>query len=342
MNIKVSEPDGFEDDDAEKRAADAAAEGEHDEDEGEGETGLTEEQIQANRDKSAESLRRADIETRARRQGWRPESEWKDGEGRRRPVRFKSAEEWLREAGESNPILRERNRHLTEQLEKTQRDVESMKGKVEESFSILEETRRMNREAVERARKKGREEARAEMEAAAAEGDVAKFKQAQKRVDEIDQQAEDDRAAEAERRTKAKKPGEDGEEEALKNLHPDTRAWIGDNKWFKTDPVLRGYMTEIHNEIRRERPDLSVREQLEEAERDVRQRFPERFGRNPRREGNGTVSIPSGHGNGRSRNGFDALPAEDRAAYERHRKWFKENRNVDYTKEEFMKEYARD
>lgn len=132
---------------------------------------------------------------------------------------------------------------------------------------------------------------------------------------------------------------------------PQVAAWIERNPWFKEDPLAHSIAAA--ESARLANQGLSIAEQLEGAERVVRQRFPEHFGEVQRREPTletkpepkrqasqpppvqggtrGSVTPPRDKG-------FADIPAGDRALYEKH--FAKRMTGMGLSAEEAQKRYA--
>ena len=326
------------------------AEGAEGEGEGEGEG---EEGDLPENEEDSEAAQKAAEEAKARRAGWIPEDEWDDEKaakkGIRKPARFKTAAEFLRDA-ENNPAMqRERARHADKTIERLERKLDLM-GKV------LGDQRRMAAEAQQRAYEKGLAEAKARKREAIADGDVEKVEKIEKEIDDLTDQIDEAKAVIGE------EDGDEGEDTARRrdpkrekrtapnggdSGNPEVDAWIERNKWFSTDPVRKAFMVDAHAKLCRENPGVDEAEFLEEAKQLTRDRFPERFGGNPaRRAPPATRSAPGGRdgdeGGTRAPRGrtWADVPARDKAAYERTRQMIESTRKGEkYTREDFLKEY---
>ena len=100
---------------------------------------------------------------------------------------------------------------------------------------------------------------------------------------------------------------------------------------------MKAYAIAVQRDLWTTKPGLTIEQNLEAVLADVKTRFPDKFG-NPRRRAPGQVSTPSaGNGAGKEHN-WNAIPAEDRKAYEELKSVFAE-RGIKYTREEWMKDY---
>lgn len=106
--------------------------------------------------------------------------------------------------------------------------------------------------------------------------------------------------------------------------HPDAEAWVSRNPWFNSDPNARDLAAAIVN--RGAARGLPIAEQLKAAEEEVRQRFPEHFDAEPRREVRlsevrRAPQVQSGSRASQSQpkeKGFAELPRAAKDAFEQH------------------------
>ncbi len=274
----------------------------------------------------------AEVEARARRMGWVPEEEWDDDraekEGRRKPKSFKSAREYVEAAETSMPMLRSQLRNMDAKLADSQKQVGEM-------YELMQQNRKLQVEAIERARKEEREKIEAERRAAVADGDTAAFDAAQKKLDDLDKREEQDEAT-----TQPKK--------AERQEHPAVVAFRSQNKWFGQDSRLTNNLIDEFEDVKNEMPGLTMAEKMEEAKRRLQKRYPEKFGINPRREGARTqVTPPSGSREGGSvERRFAALSREEQEAYQRNARMVEQQAarlgtKDKLTKEDWLKEIGR-
>lgn len=295
-------------------------------------------------------------EARARKNGWIPESEWDSTraarEGKKKPARFMSAKEFLDRVDNELPLMRERNRKL-------EREVTNLSGKLGEMGSVVKETRdllfqqhEMTKKSNLAAYNRGIEDQKRAMRKAVEEGDTQAFDAAEKKMGELQEKKDELNNAGAGDDDDADTTRQGGEDErpgkgngaakpAARPVDPATKAWLNDpdNKWFHTDPALNGHMIKMNGVVRQEHPDWSVEKQLAEAERRTRAKFPEEFGENPNRGGNGAVARPNSEERGKKgKNSFESIPPEDQKTFYRLEKQFKAAGKV-ITKAEYAEEY---
>lgn len=284
-----------------------------------------------------EQKRLAAIELKARSQGWFPEAEWDEERAKRtnrkKPAHFLSPEDYLKQVDTNTPLLRS-------QLRRMETTIDDLKKKNEDMHGIFEYQQKRAKEAIAKARKEGREEAEREIDEAIDEGDKAKGKAARAKLADIEKEEREELIAErpAKKEDPAEEPGDD-DEPKRKPLHPTLQGWIDENAWFNKDMALQAVMIQFNNELQAKSPGMDMRARLDQAKRMTKNKFPEKFGINPRRTANGGGLEPGNDkGAGRGERTFEALPREDREMYARHKAQF-EAKGGTYTKEEFLKAY---
>lgn len=262
------------------------------------------------------------VEERARRLGWVPEDQW-----RGRPGAWVPASQFLDRVLANRPIFEERleqmeRRHATETAD--------LKQKIEESGEVLleisERFKRADQAGYERARRQLEEE----MESAVAEADTERFREAKGRLDSLKPPEP------------AKQPAKDDETPAkapAAKPNPIVTEWVADNPWFNKDMVCHQMAEALHVELLRTHPHLSLRDNLDEVTRQVKERFPERFD-NPRRRAPSTTTPPSGDRlarNGKRGRSYDDLPDDAKKACDKYCRTI-----PGYTREQYLAIYEWD
>lgn len=113
-----------------------------------------------------------DFDAEARAQGWRPEAEWPDGKPK--PAKFRTAEEFLRIADESVGLKTKENDHLKKELAELKRMVRKLTASEQQAHND------------KIAAIKGR------MEAAVESGDIEAFRKEDAKLDKVRQEVEAD------------------------------------------------------------------------------------------------------------------------------------------------------
>jgi len=193
-----------------------------------------------------------EIETRARAQGWVPKEEF------RGPAdKWRDAAEFVKRGEEELPILRERSRTLERRIADMER----------ENSAKLARLERITTTALERQRADLEARYNAAMRDAVQTGDVQRFDQLQRdraqAVDDFD------------KRVQPQQPDQSGLPPQIASA---VQAWKQQNEWFDRDPQLNAAAQALHIGLNRDKPGMSLADNLAEVSRQVRQMFPEKFG----------------------------------------------------------------
>jgi hypothetical protein len=282
----------------------------------------------------------------AREMGWKPEEEWVG----KPPARgFMSASEYVRRNEKIMPVVNARAKRAEERAQKLEAKIEQLEQDYRARFQNME---RMSDAMLKAQRAQMEAEFAARKEAAVEIGDKAAYqravndeKEAIKAIDDRLKDEEDD-------------PKREPEKKALpKQVQEVVDAWLEDNEWFNKEPELNAVANARHIKLIREKPGLSLAENLAEVTKYVKKRFPEMFGEAedeeeeemPRRGSRveGGTRINNGAG-GRSL--YAKLPAEAKAAADRFIKeqgLFLEKgetleKNLNQARERYAKQYFGD
>jgi hypothetical protein len=293
----------------------------------------------------------AQIEERARRIGWVPKDEFKGD-----PAKWTSAADFLEWGERLLPVVQDRNRKLNDQIDGLARinrevlaRVETLGGELKESRTTFQEFRERTAGIEQRAYERAREELRQEMRQAVKDADPAAFDAAETKLQQLEKTApkpvtaargvarEDDDAGDGARGERREGRRQDTRTESPPQVSATAKEWIEANPWFKSDPDAGAEAVALHGaNLAR---NMSEDESLKRVRASMERLRPDLF-ENDRRRAPGAVTSPSGGGprrrasNGR---GFDDLPAEAKAAYERfHRQ------DPKFTKEMYLADYAWD
>jgi hypothetical protein len=256
-----------------------------------------------------------DSETKARRLGWVPKEEFRGD-----PDKHRSAEDFLKRGEEILPILQRDNKRLHENFGKVEKQLK-------ETQETLQTYSEFAKKAAEREYKKSLRELEAKLDAAIELADVSQARQLRKEIAELDG---GDPAPKP-------KPEPVGEPDAPK-VDPEVASWIEQNDWFNRSASLRTYAVEEFGELEKRYPGKTKTELLAEVKQRTVDRFPDKFGINPKREGAASVASPTGD-SGRRKTGktYDDLPAEAKKACDKYVRTI-----PGYTKEKYVKDYEWD
>ena len=254
-----------------------------------------------------------DTEARARRLGWVPKEDFKGD-----PDKHRSAEEFLERGETMLPLLKRDNDRLHDGMTKLER-------RLEEQAKTFTQYVEFASKAEERAYKRALSELEAKRDAAIETADVNGAKQAQRQIDDLNKEA-----------ASAPKPEPKTD---TPQLDPVISRWQAENEWFDKSASLRTYAIEVFGDLERQFPGKSKSELLAETKQKTMERFPDKFGINPKREGASAVNEPSAGNPPRKKAGktYDDLPAEAKKACDKFCKTI-----PGYTKDKYVKDYEWD
>lgn len=253
--------------------------------------------------------RQPDTEKRARDMGWVPENEWR-GEPPRNG--FVSAEDFLKRGEEVLPIIRTQLKRSEDERRRQADEIAQMKREHGETIKRLE---RMSTVALQQQRSQIEAQYAARKEAAVEVGDKEGYRQIVKEEKEAIKTM-DERLAEP-KDEKGKKPNGDVPAHVKQTLD----GWMDENRWFNSNDEMKSWAVGYHGQLLKDKPGLSLRENLELVSQRARKLFPDAFDLSsgdttdddpPRRRGSpveGGTRTPNG--TGRSLAG--KLPADAKA-----------------------------
>jgi hypothetical protein len=256
-----------------------------------------------------------DAETKARRLGWVPKEDFRGD-----PDKHRSAEEFLKRGEEILPILQRDNKRLHENFGKVEKQLK-------ETQETLQTYSEFAKKAAEREYKKSLRELETKLDAAIELADVSQARQLRKEIAELD----------GGEPAPKPKPEPVGEPDAPK-VDPEVQTWIEQNQWFNNSASLRTYAVEEFGELEKRYPGKSRTELLAEVKQRTVDRFPDKFGINPKRDGAAAVASPTGEGTRRKTGKtYDDLPAEAKKACDKFVRTIPK-----YTRDQYVKDYEWD
>lgn len=203
-----------------------------------------------------EQVAAPDTEARARAQGWVPKEEF------RGPAeKWRDADEFVRRGEEELPILRERSRTLERKLAEVER----------ENVSRYQRLEKMTEIALTRQRQELQSRYEAAMRQAVESGDVQRYDQL--RNQQYEAVTDFDKRTRAQIEEPAAQPGA-----PPPHVQAAVQRWSAANTWFNSDPELNYAAQGVHVRLNREKPGLSIEENLAEVTKEMRRRFPDKFG----------------------------------------------------------------
>jgi hypothetical protein len=271
-------------------------------------------------EKTTEEL---EIEDRARRMGWRPKEEFD-----RPPSRWVDAQTFLDRGERELPVLRERYRKIDTELATTKQELTTVKQTVLDQKRSMDELLELSRSAEERAYVRAQREFSDRERRAVEAADTAAYEAVQRDRQDLETTRRRAPPMPAQAASAPQAPP------AAPPANPVAEAWVADNPWFNTDPVLNQMAIAFDRQIKGDHPDWSVSEQLAEVKRQVVARFPEKFG-NPRRQAPPAVATPNNAPPAPKKKGIASLPKEAQEAFARFKKQM-----PNFTEEEYVKLYG--
>ncbi len=281
-------------------------------------------------------LDRARLESEARLQGWKPIEEFTGAAGT-----WRDAPEFMQRGREIAAFVRK-------DLEKSQRQVETLTTEVREVRSLLERTNSAlaeARAATLRADKAGYDRAlkdlKAQQREAAQAANIEVYDEVSERISEVE---EAQRTATAPVAPVREEPQPQVRQQVLA---PEIQEFINENPWFMGPNAVQVLHTAMHAEhvkLLDKAPGLSLRDNLQRAKEKVMAEFPEKFGLEPnqppaRTPTRTTVAAPSQGNSGRQPakpTGIDSITdpgdrAAARAGFDSYRR-----NDPDATEEEYV------
>jgi hypothetical protein len=201
--------------------------------------------------------------------GWKAPSEWK---GPAPKGKFLKAKEYLERAETVIPIMRSENKKLKDELSEARAELKTFK---EEMAGTVAKMAKMSKVALDRQRDQLEEKYSTAIEAATEVGDkeqVRKLRDAERK----DLKAFDEAAEEA-AEVKTEKGKENVNGALPKDVQDTIGHWIGENAWYSGDAEMQALANAHHGKLLKEKPGLTLVENLEEVRKYVAKRFPEKF-----------------------------------------------------------------
>lgn len=249
-----------------------------------------------------------DIESKARNQGWVPQEEWRGD-----PEKWRPADEFVKRGEELLPVALERSRAAERKAQELEARLAAKERESEEKLARLE---RMSTTALQRQREQLENAYKHAMREAVTSGDTQRFDQLDRdrnlAISDFDKQVH-------EQVNPQRQPGQPPQ------LPPDVErqvsTWVQQNEWFNRDPELNQVAQIHHQRLLRDKPGLSIAENLAETAKYVRGRYPDKFGSSERQiiapmvEGGGGRMAATASPKSKSAND---LPADVRSVGERY------------------------
>ncbi len=232
-------------------------------------------------------------EVQATRAGWRPKDEWDDN----------GSAEWM-----DAPQFNERNERLANRGDKILKaEIASLNRKVQSMGQTITDAAGYMKNADARAYKKAVRDLEAKADKAVEEGDTDAYRAAKGEMKDLEQEVK----AEA---TTAKKAAPTPDDD------PHFQGWLPDNAWYDPrddgfDAELSSFADSIAQQIGR--TGLVGKPFYDRIAKEVKNKFPDRFGNQRRRQAQ-AVETGSGGGGGNGKSLWDDVPKDARAVFKRN------------------------
>lgn len=266
----------------------------------------------------------SDTEARARAMGWVPKEEF------RGPAdNWRDADEFVRRGEEELPVARERLKETTRKVADLERKLRETAETHQRSIAQLE---RMSTRALDIQRQQIHASYEAAKRDAVSMADTDRYAQLVRDQQQALQQ-HDEQTHQAVVQPQ-RQPNPNGPPPLSPTDEATVNGWIEKNRWFQADEEMNLVAQRYHVKLGRERPGLSLEENLRETESYIRQRYPDKFGSTQRTttaaavEGGTRLATPTSRAKG-----ANELPADARRQGE---KFVKEGLFKD------INEYAKD
>lgn len=205
----------------------------------------------------------------AKKIGWKDPAEWK---GAPPKYGFIKAKQYLERAETVIPIMKSENKKLKDEADALRRELKEFK---EETKLTVANMAKMSKVALDRQRAQLEDKYSAAIDAATEVGDkeqVRKLREAERK-----DLKEFDAAAEEVVETRTEKGKENVNGALSKETQETIGAWIGENAWYTADPEMQAVANTYHGKLLKDKPGLTLAENLEETRKYVAKRYPEKF-----------------------------------------------------------------
>jgi hypothetical protein len=210
---------------------------------------------------------------KAKGMGWKAPAEWK---GPAPKGKFLKAKEYLERAETVIPIMRSENKRLKDDLAESRAELKTFK---EETNKTVAKMAQMSKVALDRQRTQLEDKYSAAIDAATEVGDkdqVRKLRDAERKdLKEFDAKVEEATEVKADNTEKAK---ETVNAALPKEVQETIGGWIGENPWYSSDAEMQMVANNFHGKLLKDKPGLTLAENLDETRKYVAKRYPEKFG----------------------------------------------------------------
>ena len=242
----------------------------------------------------------------------------------RDPDQWRSPEDWKERGEKILPIVKDR-------LDRMTKDFDGVKSELKASRAAFSEFQTFQTTARKADAKKAYQDAlrdiQTQQRAAVGDMDTEKFDTLEGQKGELYQQY----VADTKEPEKKEKPAK-AEDKFSAEEQERGQEFIKNNAWFDTDPVMKAYAQAQSVALMDSKGNINY----EQLEKDVKERFPEKF-TNPRRDDANNVEGGDTKSANKGKKTFDALPQAAKTAYEKFKVQMPK-----FTKEQYLADYHGD
>ncbi len=236
-----------------------------------------------------------EVEAEARALGWVPETEFKG-----KKDHWIEAADFVERGRHLMPVLISNNKRLLDQVKQRDRQIDTLKEKVDNTLKGVERLDKLHKESTKRQLEDQEKQLRAELLEAREDKNIDREEEIREQLDTVKEAKKDlDKVP-----VKAPEP-KTGE------VSPEFKEWAEDNPWFQTDATRRNAAIAISDKLRADGSSLVGREFLDEVVRVLEEQEEEK------KQRRATSRVEPSAANGRSGGGsksFEALPADAKRA----------------------------
>lgn len=256
---------------------------------------------------NAETHVPADIESRARAQGWRPKDEFKGP-----PEKWRDAATFVEVSEQFLPVATQQNRALADKFAAAENKILGLTNELADVKQVLTDFRDFATRGEQRAYERAMKDLVARRDVAVEHADKEAFKAVDAEIEELNRTGKPAPAA------KPNGADANGAEKpkTIPQLNPAIVEWVEENAWFNNDTDMRAFAQGIDQYLQTTKPGLSIKDRLAQVKARTMKEYPDKFG-NPARDGATTVATPNGSTTSRresNKHTYENLPAEAKKA----------------------------
>lgn len=250
-----------------------------------------------------ESTAPPEVQAKAEKMGWIPATRFKGD-----PARFVDADQYLERGETILPIVKEHNKRLQAEVEGLKHNSSQLQASLAAATKAIEEIEERHTVATQKAVEQARKDLKAQLAAASEVGDHEAVAELTGRMIEL---------RDAEREAKAEpKPVAPSQQQKAYTPPPELADWNAENPWFGTDKRRTSLALGIAQELREAGETSTGREFFDKVTAEVEGTFGSKQAPASKVEGARNGGGGEGGNVAGGRKGYNALPADAKAACE--------------------------